>query len=675
MAGGYTPPGVRVSEVPRGAAVAIGTVPLALCLVGIGDKEKQESNEVVLRGQVLQETLTVSGSSPHIATLINSSNQEINQTVLYKDDVALPGQSFVYDLATQITISDLFYEAGAVYKIDYVTLDLLTDELQYDSVASIQAVGSAPGLTDFISGTDFILTGDTVAWQAYVAATLTGAAETYDLSLLDTIKIALDGRGPIEITITGTVQTAVTALEVAADINTALTGSALYGAGYGTVVVGTTGSVVLTCPNTVLTAEGESTSIEFLAPSVKDATVLIFGVPVGTFIQGSVKRPTVGATYYVTYKYDRPADEFNTPIQVFNTDDAFALVGNPSLINQLAIASEIAFLNSAPAIYVVIIEDADEDDVYTDNDYIVGIQGTEGFGGVTEIVALSTRLQVQSYLVDSVTQQSSESVGNRRRAWFGMARGTLVGNTTTVDTFVYRAAVTLQVVNTSPGRGRLILLAPSNVSRTVRLADGTDAWISLDGTYLATAVAALQTSFTSMSQTLLRRTLVGFNADDFQTYLDQEAGILGGGGCLVVRPVGGIPTIIDPLTTEAGGANDPNYSEISARTQADLVATFLEDRLNASLVGAVPSSLSAFTTTAKGLIGALLTALITAGEIGPYEDQNGVPRAIDYSTDVIVTPIVGDRTAFKFRFYFQARFPVKRLFGEFSVGGAVPTSA
>ena len=672
----YTPPGVRITERPRAAAVALGTVPLAMCIVGIGDKLKQAVNEPVIRGQILGETLTVAGASPHTAALAETSNEETNQTTLYRDGAPMPLQAYFYSAPGQITINDLYYSATSVFTLDYVATTTSADELANADVDTVRRVGSSPGLQNFISPDDFTQVGDTIAWAATTPALLAGTvSEPFDLSTVDTIKIAVDGRVPIEVTITGAVQAAVTAAEVVADINAALSASPYYGVTYGSVAgVGVGNTVELTSPTS-----GETGSVELLATSVPadDATTDIFGLTSAELpflVTGVGKSPSVGTTYYATYTYDRPATEYNTPVQVFNSDDAIDFAGPLSLNNQLAIAADIAFLNGAPSIYMVVIKDAAGTGIYTDNDYITGIQATEGFPGLTEIVALSPRLQVQTYLQSSVTSQSASNVGNRRRGWFGMARDTVIGNTTTPNSFVFRSAETLQVDFESPGRGRFILVAPCNVSRNINLADGTAIRVLLDGTYLAAAVAAIQTSFTSVSQTLLRKTVQGFNIDDFQTYLDQESNILGANGVTVIRPTTGNAVIVDPITTEGGGARDPNYMEISARTQADLVATFLEQRMDATLIGAVPESLSGFTTTAKGFIGTLLNALITAGEIGPYEDENGVPRPINYATDIIVTPVAGDRTSFKFKFFIMAKFPVKRLSGEFSVGGPVPTA-
>lgn len=666
----YTPPGAYNTEVPRGASVALGTVPLALCLVGTADPNKTAQSETVRRGQILDEPLVVAIVSPYTAPLANNSNQETNQAVVYKDGAALPGTAWFFSAVAEITIADNYYSATSTYTMDYTATGTTVDALAHTGVQQVLRVGSLAGLSDFIAPDDYALVGNTISWVAETSASFTGInPETYDLTTLDTVRIAVDGRGPIEIAITGANQAAVTAAEVSTAINTALNGSPLYGIAYNSVAAPSIGGgVQLTSPNT-----GSSSSVELSAATdpLTDATDTIFGVT-ATHTFGTGKSPTVGENYYVTYTYARPVADYNVPTQVFNTIMALDFVGAMSASNQLAIASEIAFMNLAPFCYLDIVQDADFDGIYTDTDYITAIEGTEGYKGLTEMVALSPRLLVQTYLQASVTAQSSPLVGNRRRAWYGMARNTAIGNTTTVDTFVYRSAVTLQVPPQSPGRGRLILVAPSNLSRTIQLEDGTQVRVQLDGTFLSVAVAALQTSFTSVSQTLLRRNVVGFNVDDFQTYLDQESNILGAGGITVIRSVGGNLQIVDPMTTEAAGAGDVNYSEISARTQADLVATFLSQRVGAALVGAVPETLSGAVAMIKGIVGTALNSLINAGEIGPFTDSTGNPRAINYASDIIATQVPGIPTDYTYRFYFNARFPIKRLWGEFSVGGMPP---
>jgi hypothetical protein len=150
-----------------------------------------------------------------------------------------------------------------------------------------------------------------------------------------------------------------------------------------------------------------------------------------------------------------------------------------------------------------------------------------------------------------------------RRGWFGMARDTDVGDPDTPDTFVYRATRTLQPGNTSPGRGRLILVAPGNATRTITLEDGREVDVEVDGSYIATAVGALYTSLASPSDVLINKLITGFRVDDdsFGTYLKGERHTLAGNGVTVVTYDAGKLVLLDPLTTEAGGGKVVSFEE------------------------------------------------------------------------------------------------------------------
>ena len=62
---GYQDPGTCIGEVITPAAISIATVPDVLAIVAHGDRSKRSTNEAVKRGQVNEESITLTGSSPY----------------------------------------------------------------------------------------------------------------------------------------------------------------------------------------------------------------------------------------------------------------------------------------------------------------------------------------------------------------------------------------------------------------------------------------------------------------------------------------------------------------------------------------------------------------------------------------------------------------------------------
>jgi len=276
-------------------------------------------------------------------------------------------------------------------------------------------------------------------------------------------------------------------------------------------------------------------------------------------------------------------------------------------------------------------------------------------------------LAVQTYLLTHVTNESSITEKNYRRGWYGMAQNTAVGDIDSPGTFVYAAQVTLQVPPDSPGRGRSIISAPSNVSSDITFADGTDQIIPLDSTYLGVACAALMTSFINLATSLLRKTIVGFDIPSFQTYQKAERRMLASNGVNVVTVEGGQFVLTDPVTTEQGAGNLREFTEINAMVQKDNTTRTVDQTLNTNVVGIVPSDLADFINDIKGFISLALTSLIAAGDIGPYVDANGNTRDINLQTDMQVFQSPTDPTQFIFRYFYNLRYVAKRLFGDYSV--------
>jgi hypothetical protein len=218
----------------------------------------------------------------------------------------------------------------------------------------------------------------------------------------------------------------------------------------------------------------------------------------------------------------------------------------------------------------------------------------------------------------------------------------------------------------------MFLIAPpqqSGVSYTVRFEDGQEASIALDGTYLATAVAAARTALPSPAETLTRRTLSGFNISDITTpWKPAERRLLAGQGVFVITYDAGLFRMLDALSTEGGGGGMEAFKVDSTSYQKDIIVTKVNQALDANIVGIVPFDLASFILDIKLVIQGVIASEIGKGTIGPYRDRaTGTIRPIDLKTDIRVAQNVNVQTEFNFAYWFNLRYPALRLLGEYSV--------
>ena len=575
-----------------------------------------------------------------------------------------------------VQVADAYYNASASYEIDYVADDTVVDPLT-ETATGITRAGSFANVTSFLSTTDYVLSSGDIDWSPDTAATLTGAnSETFNLGTNDTISLALDGNATVAIDLNGLVSpppgyvnpvtpAAATAAAIAININAVMSAALGYGPAYRACASAVGGKVKLTSPT-----QGISSSIELAAPVSNSAVTAIFGLTTGQLpytIMGTGSKPSVGVIYFITYEYARPTADYETPKRFYSEDQMIQDLTPVSRYNVLATYGQIAFDNGAPSIVVCQVNDATLPGYPTVNEVNSGIDGLEKSSVTTDVVVADTRLNVQTYLLSHVENQSSPTEKNYRCGWFGMSSSTSIGDKDTPDSFVYRAAVTLQVASDSPARGRLFLLAPSGVERTIMEEDGIEVTLTMDSTAIACAVAAKHTSFTSPATSLASKTIVGFDATTFPTYVRAERAQLASNGVMVVTQDGGRLTVLDPVSTEAGGGRMPQFMFRSLASQKDNVTRAVTNAISKNLQGLVPDDLADFIFDIKVFVATVLASLIETGSIGPFRDANGVSRDIDLSKDVQAEQSKTDPTKFYFRYWYFLRYPALRFFGQFSV--------
>ncbi|KKM25781.1 hypothetical protein LCGC14_1591480, partial [marine sediment metagenome] len=578
------------------------------------------------------------------------------------------------DAPTLVEVDATYWDVNATWEMDYVSVETTTDDLSA-AATSIIKVGSFPSTTSFVSPIDYLLSGGDVDWSPDNPASITGASGPYDVDPNTTIAIALNGKATIEIILDGLVSppldytdpsnaNAATAAELAVNINAVLSVAAGYGPEFGAVATDSGGTLILTSPT-----QGAASSIEISTASSLDASGELFGLTAGQLprtVLGTGSVPTAGVIYFVTYEFDRVSTEYDAPKRFFSEAQMTADLGPVSIANILSIYGQIAFDNGAPSIFTCQINDSTTTGVPTVNQVNTAIDGLELSSLITDVLVVDTRLNVQVYLFSHIENQSSPTEKNYRSGWYGMSTTTVIGDKDTPDSFVYRAAVTLQTSPDSPGRGRHLIAAPTSLDRFITLEDGTEATLTMDSTAVACAAAARHTSFTSPAISLASKTIIGFDVNTYPIYKKAERAQLASNGVFVITLEGGRLTILDPVTTEVGGGSLPQFSYRSVTSQKDNVTRTVERVVNSNLRGVVPEDLADFVLDIKVFVGQSITSLIESGAVGPFKSFTGASRDIDLSRDVQAEQSVNDPTKFLFRYFYFLRYPALRFQGEFS---------
>jgi len=665
MALGYIPPGTYITQLYKPRAAVPPGVGFGLVLVGIGDKMKKIVNEEVVRGKIYDEALTVAGISPHIATLLNDSDEKKENTVVRRNGAILPIAAYTYLSATSIQIEDAYYIVGATYEIDYVSTDSLVDDLA-NAAVDILSVGLFANSNNYKRFIDYDINSGDIDWDQLIAATFTGAnVQPWDMSTLDEIKIALDGKPAVTVTVTGAIQTAVTAAEVVADINAALNADPNYGPTYNTVASVVANKVKLTAPNLDPVA-GFNSVITLYSAGVASALDLVFGLDEadGPYeYRGIGKRPVPGKTYFVTYTMERDASEYNVVRTFLSDQDFYDDIGLPAVGCDLSIAGELAWSQGVLQLYVIQVEDQDDDDIYTDSDFIAAVSAIVDKPGATDIVVLRSTSAIRAKVKEIVENESAQLKSNYKRYWCGGPRDTVIGDVETSDSFVFIASQELEVAPDSPARGRFVVVGPSNWTRSFIDENGITQTVEVDSNYAAVLLAAKTVAFERASDSLFGKTFTGLSLDE--DYSEEEKQYSAQNGLFVLYVDGSTIKVYDSLTSDASG--EAQYEEPSSSTQKDLLAFRLKDAIDNQLKGIVPDDVADFVGTLKAVVGGVILSSIESGDIGYYTNDDGTTRDLDYTKDIVAYRLAEDPRNYKFRYWYMQRYPAKRFWGEFTV--------
>jgi hypothetical protein len=375
--------------------------------------------------------------------------------------------------------------------------------------------------------------------------------------------------------------------------------------------------------------------------------------------------PGPSQVYYLTAHYLRPAVDYDIPLRHLTVDDANDNLGPISVDNDLQIMAQIAFENNVFAIWTCQAQDRDNDGYLTDYDYKQAVLATEVKSDITDVIVLN-RYGVMAYAKDSVIRMNDPFERKERLLWQGFPVGTLVGDIDTPNTLYYNARRSLQVYGDNPAHGAIIGIANTWGKRTILFDDGSTTQVTLDGSFIAGALASKNDSFNDPTATILRQELLGF--DTMQEFSDKEQILLGTAGLVYITPQGGdgaAPYLIEESITVDTTA--PDTKEISAMVQKQFVTRNLRDAVDKALIAIVPASKMAAVILTQSFIVETLAGYVTQGYIAPYADDAGNERPVDPNEDVEVFADKNDPTLYHVKYWYILRYPLKRIFALYSV--------
>lgn len=403
----------------------------------------------------------------------------------------------------------------------------------------------------------------------------------------------------------------------------------------------------------------------FVRLYVSDITTLAAGVSVSYTHRGN--EPALGSSYYITGHYKRPASYYNKPQLFTDPNTAMEFLAPVTADNDLAIMVNIAFKQANPplAVATIQLEDADEDGVFSPADIDNALTAAEEVSYITDVTPIRLHGFTSKFLAFNV-KACDPFAKREHEQYFGAPVGTIIGDASTPGSLVYMAKNTLQIYGKSYAHGTRIMVAPRLARVTQTMTDGSIQTVTLDGSFVAGAVAACVAGSPNYSTTLLKSSLYGF--DYIETFGVSANEKLGAAGIIFFSDAGGgVYTFEEDQTVDTYGAE---FHEIlPMRTKQD-VTRIVRAELDKSVVGMVPNTRGDATATIAARIMQVLIGLVNRNIIAPYQDDNGNARSIN-SGDVEVFVDDNDPTLYYFYYTYYTRFAVKRLFGLYSVNKSI----
>jgi hypothetical protein len=374
--------------------------------------------------------------------------------------------------------------------------------------------------------------------------------------------------------------------------------------------------------------------------------------------------PQAGQQYYVTAKYTRPESMYNSISIYSDYKTALGERGYASTDNHLGIMLDYAF-NVAKNRYVAVVQvyDSDHDGIYNLADFRTALQSTYKDKNITDIIVLSKFDTLADQMYQS-QMNNDPLVGALRLYWIGYPVNYPVGMAGVSGTIADTSLNVLQVSGDNAAHGTFISCANTWVKRTITLQSGATVQLTLDGSFFAGMLAAINDAFLDPNTLLNSQVIPGI--DSIQTYDTTTQETLGStSNTFAALPANStVPKVVDAVTTDTVAAD---YHEINVMCVKQLVTKRVIQTCNTACIGYVPRDVDDGITFVRSTIARELTSCISDTLIADYSDSSGRPRDLQPATDINVWRSGTDKTRYNFTYWFNGRYGIKRLTGLYSV--------
>lgn len=369
--------------------------------------------------------------------------------------------------------------------------------------------------------------------------------------------------------------------------------------------------------------------------------------------------PDPGQIYYVTASFLRPDQYYNAPFLVLRVEDGRAFAAPSTIQNDLFVGNEIAWANGVQALYLIQPKNRDGSGNYTVTDFQPAIASMDGFHRITDVCLLNFFASLSDVLEQNVI--ANDPFQKRpNMVWVGMPIATPIGDDNTDGSLIFTSKVTLQVNGQSAAKGTRVLVGNTSATKSIVLQDGTTAVVTLDGSFLALAMAAKIASFSDPATDILQTQVAGFDTIDIRPI--PENNLLGGANINYINGSSAAYFWGEDVTTDV----TKNFDRIQLMTQRMFVTQVVVRNMK-TIIGITPGSTQAALNLIRGELASILRGLLAAGLIGTYQDATGNDRSFDPNTDIIVFADTADDSKFYYNFAWFSRNVIKRLFGLYAL--------
>lgn len=372
--------------------------------------------------------------------------------------------------------------------------------------------------------------------------------------------------------------------------------------------------------------------------------------------------PNFGQTYYVDAFAKKPDEEYNQ-VLFLNSGNYRKHVGYPAPTNMLGIMAELAIdVVGLDQIAVVQVKDSDRDGRYSNADYRVALQAARPVKAITDLIPLS-RIEVVGDALYELEQRNDPFESSETLGWFGYPVNTPIGSPQlTPGTLLHYGGSALQLAAASKAHGCVISVANTWGKRTITGRAGNQTQITLDGSFIAGTLAAMVANFPNSWETLLRKTVPGF--EEVQNFGDDELGRLGPRGFILLEQDGDVTRVLDAVTHDNSA---PDYRQINAMTQKHYANNVIRERMDQAIISIVPVSQEDGEVLVASALIDILGDLAARGDIGKFQNADGSSRPIDRNRDVKVIRDDADPTRYFMSFQYFLRYGIHRVNGMFQV--------